>query len=227
MRLVHTRNNRRVLRGRYAANGYAPALVSDFPSQFYVLNGLEVGFSDIFNNSGGSLTASGWTMDSTAGNTLSIAAAKMPAYTTDFWFAMSGTATFGDNDQLNEIMYFDWRFNNDNHIYARLRTSVGTSGGRPDLIHRIAGGVLDASILDQDFYLPGTDVPFSIAGRVGSDAVQLAADGDLGTTDNLPGGLVDLSAADFDIGPTFTGTIHKLIIGTDPIGDAGIASASA
>ena len=76
-------------------------------------------------------------------------------------------------------------------------------------------------------YAPDINVPFNIASRHGSTFVNGAVDGVALTANTTPTALPDLSATDFKIGTTYNGTIGKLRVWSDDIGDTGIAEASA
>jgi len=157
-----------------------------------------------------------------AAETLDVAAADMPAYTTAVSIQMDGAMTYSDNDLGAEIKFVDW-VNGGEYIQQQLATN-GSNIGRMFFWQR-DGTTADS--VSGAAYSPGQNVPFNIASRHGSTFINGAVDGTSLTTNTTPTALPDLSTTDFDIAPTFMGNIGKLRVWAEDLGDVGIAEASA
>jgi len=160
-----------------------------------------------------------------AAETLVVAAANMPAYTDALSIQMQGKMTYADKGITPNVEFVSWLADTDNKIQLRVDTDAALTG-RPGVIVREAG-VEDAVFGSHTHYSPGINVPFDIASRNGSTFVNGAVDGTALTANTAPTVIPDLSAADFDIAPTFNGTIKSLRVWDKDISDTGIATASA
>ena len=87
-----------------------------------------------------------------------------------------------------------------------------------------AAGVVDT--VTGGSFTSGVNTPYNIASRHGSTFINGAVDGTALTANLTPTALPDLSATNFQIGSTYMGTIGKLRVWADDIGDTGIAEAS-
>lgn len=76
-------------------------------------------------------------------------------------------------------------------------------------------------------YTSGINVPFNIASRHGATFINGAVDGTALTADLTPTALADLSAVNFQIGPTFMGHIQELPLYADNVADIGLEEITA
>ena len=158
-----------------------------------------------------------------AAETLTVAAANMPAYTTAVSIQMDGRMTYADTG--GAYYQYLWQLDGANRVRGYVNT-FGTYVGRQTIAQEV-GNVEDQTATAGDYYSPSINVPFNIAARHGSTFINGAVDGTALTADLTPTALPDLSATDFDIAPTFMGNIGGLRVWADDLGDTGIAEASA
>ena len=125
---------------------------------------------------------------------------------------MDGVVT-GENST-----FADWTADASNGILVQSGTNDFT-------FTQEAAGVVDT--VTGGSFTAGVNTPFNIASRHGSTFINGAVDGVALTENDTPTALPDLSATDFDIGPTFMGNIGKLRVWADDLGDDGIEEASA
>jgi hypothetical protein len=159
-----------------------------------------------------------------AAETLSIAAANMPSYTTAVSIAMAGEMSYADNNDANTVVFALWREDFSNFFDHRLLTNAGTG---QYMARQFESSTADQVVNGSSDSTPGINVPFSFAARHGSTFINGAVDGTALTADTTPTAIADLSATAFQIGPTYTGTIESLVIWGADIGDDGIEEASA
>jgi hypothetical protein len=134
--------------------------------------------------------------------------------------AMKGEITYADNGAGTEASFYNWESDVSNYIEARLVT-LSTLTGRVQFF-QVDAGTTDSVSSANDAYSPNVNVPFSIASRHLENAINGAVDGTALTEDTTPTALPDLSAADFEIAPTFMGTIEYVYIWNEDIADAGL-----
>jgi len=147
-----------------------------------------------------------------AAETATVAAANMPTYTTAVSIQTDGTMT-GASSALAT-----WQADANNNILISTGASdFSFTQESASVVDTVTGGS----------YTAGINVPCNIASRHGSTFINGAVDGTALTANTTPTSLPDLSATDFQIGPTFNGNIGKLVVWSDDIGDVGIAEASA
>ena len=137
---------------------------------------------------------------------------------------MDGLMTYADTDLNPEAMLLDWTAGGVGYIRYQLQTSFGT--GRMQFA-QANGGVLDSVVTGNNDFAPSINVPFNIASRHGSTFVNGAVDGTALTANLTPTALPYLQATNFSLAPTYMGTIGKLRVWSDDIGDTGIEEASA
>jgi hypothetical protein len=157
-----------------------------------------------------------------AAETLSIAAANMPSYTTAVSIAMAGEVSFADDGGTETVHFVSWGSAGD-----RIWTFYRTANARLFFDQASSGIFDDVRVDDYGPYDVGKDVAFSLAQRSGSTFVNGAADGVAYTANTTPTTLVDLSAINFEIATAFMGTIKRLVVWGADIGDTGIEEASA
>jgi hypothetical protein len=160
-----------------------------------------------------------------AAETLVVAAADMPAYTTVVSVQMDGTMTYADGNDSVEAEFYRWEVNSSNVVRAFLRTNSSNTGQVE--FRQVAAGTSDTAASSGTLYSPATNVPFNIAGRHGSTFINGAADGTAFTANNTPVALADLSTNDFKLGLEIMGTIGGFRVWPEDLGDTGIAEASA
>jgi hypothetical protein len=136
---------------------------------------------------------------------------------------MEGKMTYADIGDDNG-KFFNWHLDTDNNFYAMLSTWQARTGA----IYWIqeAGNVSDIVAGSDTSYTPGINVPFNFAVRHGATFVNGAIEGTALTVNTTPTVLPDLSSTNFELGHGFMGTIGKVVVWNEDIGDTGIASAS-
>jgi len=127
---------------------------------------------------------------------------------------MDGLMTYADG---NAFVY-RWQASVNERMYSYKSATQW-------LFAQSAGGVFDAVATGNSS--TGVNLPFNIASRHGSTFINGAVDGTALTADTTPTALPYLQATDFQLGFTYMGTIGKLRVWADDIGDTGIAEASA
>lgn len=207
----------------YAVNGIEPTLVADFTSDVY--QGSISQFSD-FTTSGTSFETvagvGGLRVNSGAGATLSLPAAKVPSYTDAFCVVMKGKMTYTDDNTVSQIVFYD-RVTGSMYLRARLRTDSTKTGM---LFAQQNDGANYDWRVSSDAYSPGTDVNFSVAVRHGASFLQCAADGVAGAEDTTPTSLADLSTEQLKFATTGNLFIEQILIFSEDIGTTGIEEAS-
>jgi hypothetical protein len=160
-----------------------------------------------------------------AAETLSIAAANMPSYTTAVSIAMAGEVDWADTDSASgEFQFYSWFVDAENRVNAYYQSVIDP----PRLVvQQETSNVAEFPSLPSPTPSFGPAEPFAIAVRHGSTFVNIALNGTSGSADTTPTALADLSAEDFDVGLDFTGTIEKVVVWGADIGDTGIEEISA
>tara|TARA_R110002095_G_scaffold71703_3_gene61030 strand:- start:569 stop:1888 length:1320 start_codon:yes stop_codon:yes gene_type:complete len=138
---------------------------------------------------------------------------------------MEGKMTYADRGVTVNVQPYRWLLNSTNYLDTRLTTS-GSRTGQPVFAQRDGTSGYDTSEGATNAYSPGISVPFNIASRHGATFVNGAVDGTALTANTTPTVLPDLSSTNFELGYNFMGTIGKVVIWDEDIGDTGIASAS-
>jgi hypothetical protein len=162
-----------------------------------------------------------------AAETLTVAAANMPAYTTAVSIQMDGRMTYADEGSAFQVRLHQWYLNSTNYIDALVQ-GVGSDTGNLRFRQSASGEVDNSSNASgSGQYSPGILVPYNIASRHGSTFINGAVDGTALTADTTPVALPDLSATDLKLGYDYMGTLKLFRVWADDIGDTGIAEASA
>ncbi|MGD9864584.1 MAG: hypothetical protein AB7S99_15365 [Pseudodonghicola sp.] len=138
--------------------------------------------------------------------------------------ALQGHLTYADTDRDAEAVLLRWEADADNRIQEQLVTAAEATGNFRTL--QVKSGTLD-TLLSGAAFVPGIDVPFSIAARHGATFLNAAVGGSALTADTSPTALPDLSASDLQLAHGFMGTVRLFRMWGDDIGDAGIAATSA
>jgi hypothetical protein len=150
-----------------------------------------------------------------AAETLSIAAADMPASTSDY----SLSAHMGiDRAAGQEMILADWRVDANNRITVKVNTSnaVVLEHVRSGTVVTVTGGTISG----------GQNIACNWAIRITPSAANIAVNGTAATEASV-GGIIDLSSADLDIGGTaFMGTLEGIAIWGADIDQAGVEVAS-
>ncbi|OAO02720.1 phage head spike fiber domain-containing protein [Roseovarius indicus] len=156
------------------------------------------------------------------GETLSIAADDLPYSDAAMSFAMRGAFSYSDDSVAAEARMLSWVLDADNAIIVDLNTVNARTGD----VRVFQKSLAVDDIVEVPAYSPGLNVPFSWASRHGATFVNLAADGTIGTADETPTSLPDLSGSEMEIVKIFMGFIESFRMWSDDIGDAGIEAAS-
>lgn len=146
-------------------------------------------------------------------------------------FQMEGLMTYADTGVAvtaalgsGAVSFVYHAVNDSNGLDIAMDTQSGETGEIN--FRQRASGVTDVIRSSTTTYSPGINVPFNIASRHGSTFINGAVDGSALIADTTPTALPDLSAATFDLAPTFNGFIKEFRVWADDIGDSGIAEAS-
>jgi len=137
---------------------------------------------------------------------------------------MEGRMTYADNDIATEARYVQWQIDSNNNINLGLTTFTGRTG-QLDFSQKI-GGTLDKVQTSTTFYSPDVLIPYNFCTRHGSTFVNGAVDGVALTANTTPTALIDLSAEDMELVPTYMGTIGTFRVWDKDLGDAGIVEAT-
>jgi len=131
---------------------------------------------------------------------------------------MRGEHSWADSDNTSggDGTFYDWGASD----LIRLYLQTGASPIQVALQQK-AGGV-DEFPLRSGVYSPQQNMPFAVASRSGSNFAQMAAEGTASTEDTTPVAIPDLSAADFQIGTNFNGTIEAIRVFAGDVGDTGL-----
>ena len=151
--------------------------------------------------------------------TVSVREIKEPAVT----IHVKGRVTYADQGTYGTAVFYDWLGDTSNRLILNLDTDSALTG-RITAQQRVSG-IIDYGISASEL-TPGVQVPFSVAVRHTSTAIQSANDGSAGAADTTPLGLADLSSAPLKIGPTFMGTIELVRIVLGDVGESGIEGAT-
>jgi hypothetical protein len=202
----------------YAVNGETPALVADFENDAY--GGTISGFSD-FTESGTSFDttvgARRLHVDATSGDTLSLAAAKLPSITGPLSFLITGNITYANDGTANQARFY-W-LDGSEYIRTYLATN-GPATGR--FLAWQSDGTLDtATVIGADL-TPGTDVPFKMASRHTGSAIQSACNGTASAENTTPTGFPSLTGLNLDLATVGNMRLQKFIIWTTDIGTTGL-----
>lgn len=138
-------------------------------------------------------------------------------------FQLEGLMTYADDGSNVEL--FSWDAGT-----GQIDVFIGTGGattGLAQAFQRGDGGSSISPLGDSGSqYIPGLNVPFSVASTHTSVKGQVANDGVSGVELSGSGILPDLSSTTFELAPTFNGFIKTFRVWADDIGDTGIAEAS-
>lgn len=154
---------------------------------------------------------------------LQIAAADMPWDASNVSLQMNGKITYADEGVEAQQTFARWYDDASNYITIDLDTD-STDTGEVNFQQQDGTGGTGTTTIDT--YSPGILVPYNIASRNTSTAINGATDGTAGTEDTTPTALPDLSAKDFSLGYDYMGTVGLFRAWNVDIGDAGIAEAS-
>ena len=111
------------------------------------------------------------------------------------------------------------------YMFGGIQT--GTSRTGQFSISQRKTGASSSQVLGSAFdYSPGINVPFKIAARHGATFINGAVEGTALTVNTTPTALPDLSSSNLQLGYDYMGTIGKVVVWNEDIGDTGIASAS-
>ncbi len=160
-----------------------------------------------------------------AAETLKIPAANMSYSGVGMSFQIEGEMDYADLGVNAQITIMQWDEDNSNNIRNQLFTNSSNTGQMR--FRQVAGGAVDVVADLSDTYSPGLNVPFNVASRNTSGAINGAVDGTALTADTTPTALPDLSATDFELAPDFMGTIALFRQWDRDIADAGIEEATA
>ena len=160
-----------------------------------------------------------------AAETLTVPAANMPYDNTNMSIQMDGKMTYADGGSYADGAFFNWSSGPDDFITYGAG-GYTTDSGKVAFVQREAG-VQDVVFSSNGVIAEGVFSPFNLSSRHGSTFINGAVDGTALTADLTPTALPDLSAANFQIGTIFNGTISKLRVWGEDIGDTGIATATA
>ena len=160
-----------------------------------------------------------------AAETLTVPAANMPYDSTSMSIQMDGLMTYADESNIANVQFLWWNRDGNTRIYHWLNT-VNVAEGKVTFAQE-AENVVDNTVEDNPgSYSPDINVPFNIASRHGSTFINGAVDGTALTANTTPTALPYLQATDFQLGYDYMGTIGKLRVWSDDIGDTGIEEAS-
>jgi hypothetical protein len=131
--------------------------------------------------------------------------------------------TYADEDDLQTLMFFRWKEDNDNLIRTQLDTNSTNTGS-------LRFRQEDSSVIDDaasaSVYSPDILVPYNIASRHGSTFINGAVDGVALTANTTPTALPDLSSTDLELAFGYMGTISEFRVWDKDLGDAGIVEAT-
>ncbi|MBE0454305.1 MAG: hypothetical protein IBX58_11550 [Roseovarius sp.] len=157
-----------------------------------------------------------------AADVVQIDAGRWPFAAGGFSVAMSGEATYSDNDLPAELRIYSGRLSGTSFTNLDIQT-LGADTGRVVALQRV-GGAPGVSFTGPDAMTPGVNVPFSVAARHSSDDVQLASFGVSFPPASI--GLPDLSTAPFHIAPIGIVAVERLRIWAAPLEDQQLQDAS-
>jgi hypothetical protein len=163
-----------------------------------------------------------------AAETLSIAGAKMPSYTTAVSIAMAGEVSFGIDNTTQTVICLDWEKAFNQRVNFGVRTDGANNGAFNFVLDaRGAGGNIASVGQASSAFAAAANKPFNVAARYGSTFINGAVDGAALTANTTQTAIPELSTDDSQIGTSYMGTIEKAIVWGADIGDTGIEEASA
>jgi len=136
---------------------------------------------------------------------------------------MQGKITYADEGVEAQQTFARWYDDASNYITIDLDTDSTDTG---EVNFEQQDGTGGTGTVTADTYSPGILVPYNIASRNTSTAINGATDGTAGTEDTTPTALPDLSAKDFSLGHDYMGTIGLFRAWNKDIGDTGIEDAT-
>jgi hypothetical protein len=154
---------------------------------------------------------------------LQIAAADMPWDASNVSLQMQGKMTYADEGAEAQNTFARWYDDANNYITIDLDTDSTDTG---EVNFEQQDGTGGTGTVTIDTYSPGILVPYNIASRNTSTAINGATGGTAGTEDTTPTALPDLSAKDFSLGHDYMGTIGLFRAWNKDIGDTGIEDAT-
>lgn len=159
-----------------------------------------------------------------AADSLSIAGTDLAYDATNMSFAMDGVITYADEGTAAQHTFFEWVADANNYISMDLDTDGADTGEING--NQSATGTL-TTVAATSSYSVGTYVPYSIAMRNTSSAINIAKDGTSETEDTSPTELPDLSATSLVFAEDdAVMTVKTFRQWGDDITDAGIEAAS-
>ncbi|TDE37972.1 phage head spike fiber domain-containing protein [Antarcticimicrobium sediminis] len=160
-----------------------------------------------------------------AADSVTIPAAKLPYSAVAMSIAMEGRMSYADNSlSFSTVVLSEWQKDTGNELTARIST-YGSATGYLQVFNRV-GGTAYATASSDNYFSPGVDISFSIAGRFTANAVNGAVDGAAFTENTSATALPDLTSVDLKLAPTFMGTIKSFRMWATDIGDTGIEEAT-
>jgi len=159
-----------------------------------------------------------------AADSLSIAGTDLTYDSTNMSFAMDGVITYADEGTAAQHTFFEWVADANNYISMDLDTDSTDTGEVNG--NQSATGTL-TTVAATSSYSAGAYVPYSIAMRNTSSAINIAKDGTAETEDTSPTQLPDLSATSLVFAEdNAVMTVKTFRQWGDDITDAGIEAAS-
>lgn len=138
-------------------------------------------------------------------------------------FVQKGIMTYADEGLVTQGIFMVWDLDGSNSIYDYFKTDSGTG----ELVTRQIEGSVGVSVNSHiSAYIPGTNVPFSVASYHTSSAINGAHEGTLLTANLTPTALPDLSSTDIQLWPKLMGYIDHWMMYNDNIEDAGVLEGS-
>jgi len=159
-----------------------------------------------------------------AADSLTIAGTDLTYDSTNMSFAMDGVITYADEGTAAQHTFFEWVADANNYISMDLDTDSTDTGEVNG--NQSATGTL-TTVAATSSYSAGAYVPYSIAMRNTSSAINIAKDGTAETEDTSPTQLPDLSATSLVFAEdNAVMTVKTFRQWGDDITDAGIEAAS-
>lgn len=156
--------------------------------------------------------------------TLTIAAADLPANTTAMSFVVAGHTSYIDQGSSTQSEFVRWRADSNNYLRLRLNTA-GSLTGRFGALVNEAGNVFEADGASE--ITPGLNVPYRIAARNTASEVQIANGGAAGSANTGPSAIADLTSTDLILGNfNIMGALSEFRMFGADIGETGIEEAS-
>ncbi|KIC33908.1 phage head spike fiber domain-containing protein [Leisingera sp. ANG-M7] len=153
--------------------------------------------------------------------TLEIRAPVLPAVMPEaVTVAVQGHMSYADQDAGATVVPFAWQADGSNCIRSELSTS-GADTGRMAFVQK-TGGAQSLARAAAPGRAPGTDVPFSHAGRCSAAEIQGAANREM-TAPAAASGLPDLAGQGLALGHTLNGTLEGFRLWELDLGGSGLA----